>query len=84
VYNIIGAGTELITLKSKAKLILVKIAAATVVDEVTIKVNGEATGFPVTTGGALLIASPTPDTGIDELSVTTTGAVKMTVIALGA
>lgn len=82
VYDLVGAGTENITLKGEAKLLLIKLDASATAAAVLVVLNGGADEIEIPPGGCKLIVNPAPSAGVTSLTIEHTTANKVTLVAL--
>ena len=82
IYVLAGSGTESITLKTDAKILLVKLASGATAP-VNLNVNGGTDNIELSAGGCLLFCNPSPSTGITSLDVVYTSDATVSLVSLG-
>jgi hypothetical protein len=82
IYVLSGAGTESVTLKTDAKVLLVKLNSAATA-EINLNVNAGTDNIEISPGGCILLCSPSPSTGITAIDIVYTSDAIVTLVSLG-
>jgi hypothetical protein len=85
VFTLTGSGTEDVDLGTvtKIKALLILVGTGTGAAPVGIKLNGSVTAFPISPAGMVLLHSPSPVSGITQLSIDYTSNITLQIVALG-